>query len=83
IRLAPGDPALARLGLEADDASIAALRRDFALDQSIVLQYVRWLSHVLTGDFGRSLQTGRPVLPLLLGALGPTMLLSLAALVLS
>ncbi|WP_438501859.1 hypothetical protein, partial [Acinetobacter baumannii] len=57
IRLAPGDPALARLGLEADDASIAALRRGFALDHSIVLPYVRWLSHVLTGDFGRSLQT--------------------------
>lgn len=83
IRLAPGDPALARLGLEADAASVAAVRRDLALDQPVVLQYARWLSHVLVGDLGRSLQTGRPVLELLLGSLGPTILLSLAALVLS
>lgn len=83
IRLAPGDPALARLGLESDPASVAAVRRTFALDQPMVVQYFRWLSHVLAGDFGRSLQTGRPVLPLLLGSLGPTVLLSLAALALS
>lgn len=83
IRLAPGDPALARLGLEADAASVAAMRRNMALDEPILLQYVHWLSHVLTGDLGRSLQTGRPVLPLLLDALGPTALLSFAALALS
>lgn len=83
IRLAPGDPALARLGLEADAASVAAVRQSFALDQPIALQYVSWLSHVASGDLGRSLQTGRPVVSLLLGSLGPTVLLSLAALVVS
>lgn len=83
IRLAPGDPALARLGLEADAASVAAVRRGFALDQPLVLQYAHWLSQIFSGDLGRSLQTGRPVLSMLFGALGPTILLSLTALVLS
>jgi peptide/nickel transport system permease protein len=80
VRLAPGDPAVGRLGLEADEASVTALRQALALDQPLAVQYLRWLSHILTGDFGRSIQTGRPVASLLLGALGPTAILTLAAL---
>jgi peptide/nickel transport system permease protein len=83
IRLVPGDPAIALLGLEADARSLAALRQQLALDQPIVVQYVTWLGHILTGDFGRSIQGGRAVFPLLIGALAPTALLSAAALVIS
>src|SRR3954468_12149074 len=83
IRLVPGDPAVALLGMEADARSLAALRQQLALDQPIVVQYFTWLSHILTGDFGRSIQGGRAVFPLLLGALAPTALLSAAALVIS
>ncbi|TCR62304.1 peptide/nickel transport system permease protein [Bosea sp. BK604] len=83
IRLVPGDPALALLGLEADNAAIAALRQKLSLDQPLVVQYLTWLGNVLTGDFGRSIQGGREVFPLLLGALGPTALLSVAALLIS
>ena len=72
IRLVPGDPAIALLGLEADASSLAALRQQLALDQPIIVQYVTWLGHILTGDFGRSIQGGRAVFPLLLGALVPT-----------
>jgi peptide/nickel transport system permease protein len=83
IRLVPGDPAVALLGMEADPRSLAALRTQLALDQPIVVQYVTWLGHILTGDFGRSIQGGRAVFPLLIGALAPTALLSAAALVIS
>jgi len=83
IRLVPGDPAIALLGLEADDAAIAALRRQLALDQPLVVQYLAWAGRILTGDFGRSIQGGREVLPLLLAALGPTALLAAAALLIS
>jgi peptide/nickel transport system permease protein len=83
IRLVPGDPAIALLGLEADARSLAALRQQLALDQPIVVQYATWLGHILTGDFGRSIQGGRAVFPLLIGALAPTALLSAAALVIS
>ena len=83
IRLVPGDPVLALLGLEADNAAIAALRQKLALDQPLVVQYLSWLGNVLTGDFGRSIQGGREVFPLLIGALGPTALLALAALLMS
>ncbi len=83
IRLVPGDPVIAMLGLEADEAAIQALRRQLALDEPLVVQYFTWVSRLLTGDFGRSIQGGREVLPLLLGALAPTALLSIAALVVS
>ncbi|WP_210207893.1 nickel ABC transporter permease [Bosea caraganae] len=83
IRLVPGDPALALLGLEADNAAIAALRQKLSLDQPLVVQYLSWLGNVLTGDFGRSIQGGREVFPLLIGALGPTALLAFAALLVS
>jgi peptide/nickel transport system permease protein len=56
IRLVPGDPAVALLGMEADARSLAALRQQLALDQPIVVQYFTWLSHILTGDFGRLIQ---------------------------
>jgi len=83
IRLVPGDPAIALLGLEADASSLAALRQQLALDQPIVVQYFTWLGHILTGDFGRSIQGGRAVFPLLLNALAPTALLAAAALAIS
>ncbi|RZL87832.1 MAG: ABC transporter permease [Variovorax sp.] len=83
IRLVPGDPALALLGLDADPQAIAALRQQLALDQPIVVQYITWLGHIFAGDFGRSVQGARPVLPLLLGALAPTALLAAAAVAIS
>jgi peptide/nickel transport system permease protein len=83
IRLVPGDPAVALLGLEADEAALAALRQRLALDQPLVVQYLTWMGRVLSGDFGRSIQGGREVLPLLMNALVPTGLLALAALLIS
>lgn len=83
IRLVPGDPAVALLGLEADATAIAALRQRLALDQPLVVQYLSWLGNVLRGDFGRSIQGGREVFPLLIGALGPTALLAFTALLIS
>lgn len=83
IRLVPGDPVIAFLGLEADENAIATLRRQLSLDQPLLVQYFAWLGRILSGDFGRSIQGGREVLPLLLSALGPTAILSLSALALS
>ena len=83
IRLIPGDPVIALLGMEADQATIQALRRNLALDEPLVVQYFVWAGRILTGDLGRSIQGGRDVLQQLLGALVPTALLSLAALAVS
>ena len=83
LALVPGDPVTAMLGLEADPAAIATLRAKYALDQPLPLRFAAWLGHVLIGDLGRSIQTGRPVLGMVVTALGPTLLLAAAALVVS
>lgn len=83
IAIIPGDPVIALLGLEADPAAVAALRAKYALDEPFLTRFAAWLWAVLQGDLGRSIQTGRPVLGMVLDALGPTMLLAVAALAVS
>lgn len=64
IRLIPGDPASLMLGDMATPETLAALHRDLALDQPLLVQFIHWLGRVLCGDFGRSITTGQSVLPL-------------------
>lgn len=83
LAMIPGDPVIAMLGPEADPASIATLRAKYALNQPLPLRFISWLGHVLQGDLGRSIQTGRPVLSMIGHALVPTIELALAALLVS
>ncbi len=57
IRLIPGDPAEAVLGgpgSQASEETLAQVRRDYGLDQPLLIQYVRALGRLLTGDLGTS-----------------------------
>jgi peptide/nickel transport system permease protein len=63
IHLVPGDAAQLMLGAaDATPERIAVLRHTLGLDRSLVAQYGIWIGHVLQGDFGTSVWTGRPVL---------------------
>ena len=66
IRLIPGDPALVLLGEAADEASLAAMRKEMGLDQPLPAQFLTWLAHALRGDLGTSIATGEPVARLIL-----------------
>ncbi|WP_372923060.1 nickel ABC transporter permease [Roseovarius sp.] len=83
VRLIPGDPVVALLGMEATPEAIAVLRTRYALDDPWVVQYFAWITNILGGDFGRSIQSGREVLSLLMTSLLPTLWLSLAATIIS
>jgi peptide/nickel transport system permease protein len=61
LRSLPGGPATAMLGDKATPAKIDQLNQVLGLDQPLVLQYVRFLGRVLTGNFGNSLVTGDAV----------------------
>ncbi|MFF2273972.1 ABC transporter permease [Agromyces sp. NPDC058136] len=83
IRLIPGDPAQAILGGPGSQASQEALdqvRRDYGLDQPLVLQYFAMLGRLITGDLGTSYTLKVPVAELLGAQIGGTMLLALLAL---
>jgi peptide/nickel transport system permease protein len=80
VHLAPGGP----LDVYADNPSVtpAALERlsiAYGLDKPLPVQYGLWLKAMLTGDWGYSIRTGRPVLTELIERLGPTMQLGAAA----
>jgi len=55
------------------------LRRRFALDQPLHIQYLAWLGRLLVGDLGISFFTNRPVADELFGALQNTLMLALPA----
>ncbi len=57
----PGDPALTILTETADQEQRDAFNRLHGLDKSIPEQYVRWVSRVLTGNFGISFVSGLSV----------------------
>lgn len=65
MHLRPGDPALIMLGPHATDESLTRLRHEMGLDLPLYVQYGRWLGNLLHGDWGRSIQLKREVLPLL------------------
>jgi len=73
IRLAPGDPVLARLGAEADPAAIERMRRALRLDVDPATQFVEYFFGLLRGDLGRSLENGRDVMDLIAQSLPVTL----------
>jgi len=63
LRLMPGDPVQMMMdGANVSKAVIEAERARLGLDQPIYIQFFKWLGSALTGDFGYSIWTGKPVL---------------------
>ncbi len=83
IRVVPGNPIAMMLPPGATEADIERLRALYGLDKSILQQYFIWLSGVVQGDFGTSIQTRQPVLRLVLSRLPATLELSIMALVIA
>src|SRR3712207_4790590 len=60
-RIIPIDPALAIVGERATQAQYEAARQALGLDQPLLTQFAIYIGDVLTGDFGKSILTARPV----------------------
>lgn len=75
VRLLPGDPVDALYSAEASVSEVAraALRHELGLDQPLPVQYVRWLSRILSGDLGMSIRMRQPVLALIVRRAGATL----------
>ncbi|HQY62723.1 MAG TPA: phosphoenolpyruvate-utilizing N-terminal domain-containing protein, partial [Polyangiaceae bacterium] len=73
IRLAPGDPVLARLGAEAEPAAIDQMRRALGLDVDPVTQFVQYFWSLLHGSLGKSMENGREVMDVILSSLPVTL----------
>ncbi len=75
-----GDPAALMLPPSASRAELAQYRHAMGFDDPALLQFLRYLGQVLSGDFGQSLRFGQPVLHLIAERLPATALLAVAAL---
>ncbi|TFD50608.1 ABC transporter permease [Cryobacterium frigoriphilum] len=62
VRSLPGGPATALLGERATPDAIAEINETYGFNKPIVEQYFTYMQRLLTGDFGVSIETGRPVL---------------------
>lgn len=54
VRAMPGDAADVIAGPDATPDVVAAIRSEYGLDRSLPAQYVAWITHFVTGDFGVS-----------------------------
>ena len=79
LHLVPGDPAEVLGGQEATKADIDRIRKEYGLDQPLVVQYARFVGNAMRGDLGISIQSRHPVRELLLQRLAFTLQLALAS----
>ena len=79
LHLSPGDPALIILGPKATQQALESLRHQLGLDLPLHKQYFQWIINVLKGDWGRSIQLKREVLPLVLTRFKATAILTVFA----
>jgi peptide/nickel transport system permease protein len=89
IQLPPGDfvdSYIARLsssGSMVGAQEAEAMRAQYGLDRPIWVQYSKWISRVVRGDFGVSLEWNRPVTEVIGDRLWLTMVISIAAIILT
>jgi peptide/nickel transport system permease protein len=71
LYLAPGSPEQLLLGVRTSDPqTIAAIRKEYNLDDPFLAQYAEWAWNALHLDFGISVRTNEPVLRGILERLG-------------
>ncbi|WFU06791.1 ABC transporter permease (plasmid) [Rhizobium sp. CB3171] len=83
VHIAPGDPVRSLIGAHASDpVALAAIRAHYHLDDPFLVQYWKWLSQVVRGDLGVSIQGNQAVTSVIADRLGVTVFLSLMSIVL-
>lgn len=81
LQMAPGDISDLYQSPDSTPEQIAMIRENLGLNDSLVVQYWRWLTNLLTGDLGFSFRTRTSVVGLLAEAITPTLQLMVATLV--
>lgn len=79
VHLLPGDPAQLAAGPEADKETVRMVRERLGLDRPLPEQFVLFVKKTVTGDFGISIRSQRPVIDEVADRFGPTLLLTVAA----
>ncbi len=66
-RVLPGDVARVVLGREASEEAVQAKRKEFGLTDPLVIQYTKWSTRFVQGDWGKTVTDPRePIRPIIL-----------------
>ncbi|MFN3621583.1 MAG: ABC transporter permease, partial [Nitrososphaerales archaeon] len=79
VRFLPGDPARVIAGVAATEEEVETIRRQLGLDRPVWEQYISFMWNLIRLDLGKSMFTGKPVLPQLMETLQNTFILAVAA----
>ena len=79
LNVIPGDPVLSKLGVDATQEQVVALRKELGLDKSGYAAYGNWLEKSLHGDMGKSIRFSVPVNDLIKKRIDKTFKLSFLA----
>ncbi|NMB01926.1 MAG: ABC transporter permease [Firmicutes bacterium] len=79
----PGDPMAILMGDVLDMKTVEMLREQMGLDDPIYVQYFRFVTNALKGDFGFSYQTKRAVSDIISSSLSATIQVTIASYVIS
>jgi len=83
MSLTPGDPAQLILGESASAEALEAKREELGLNDPFLVQYVRYASNAMRGDFGRSYSTNVPVIQEIMARFPNTLALTICAVILA
>ncbi len=87
IQLPPGDfvttyiATMSAGGATVSEAEVEALREQYGLNQPMIVQYLKWASQMLRGNFGMAMEWNRPVKDVIGDRLALTVVVSLAAVI--
>jgi glutathione transport system permease protein len=79
VHLLPGDPARLMAGQDADASVVALVRQDLGLDKPLYQQFLTFFGNALTGDFGHSMVSKRPVIDEISSRFMPTFWLTMTS----
>lgn len=83
IHMIPGDPARVILGDEATADAVNNLRNQMGLNDPLLVQYVKWMGRVLTGNLGHSLFMKGTMVHIIASHLIPTLQLTIYAMIIA
>jgi len=83
FRLSPGSPLSQFVGGSFTEAQAESIRQRFGLADPLHIQYLKFLRNILLFDFGRSYQTGLPVIEMIADRFWNTVVLMFTAIILA
>lgn len=83
VRINPDSIVGARLGEGYSEEQAKQIKHEYGLDRPVATEYVRWVGNIVTGDWGKSAYTYRPVLAEMAPKIAVTLELALFAVIFS